>query len=152
MKYRDNVAAILRNPRGELLVCERVGVRHAWQFPQGGIDEGETPEQALVREIWEEVGVPASAYRIVERRGPYRYLYGKGKSKRGFHGKVQFYFLCDCLSADTPINVETEHPEFQDYQWIQPSQFELRWLPEMKRDVYAAVFADFFGVKIAPSA
>jgi putative (di)nucleoside polyphosphate hydrolase len=151
-KYRDNVAAILRNPRGEILVCERLGVRNAWQFPQGGIDEDESPEEALVREVWEEIGVPAQAYRIVERRGPYRYLYGKGKSKRGFHGKVQFYFLCDCVAKETPIDVEQEHPEFRDYRWIRPEQFEIQWLPEMKREVYTAVFADFFGVKIAPSA
>ena len=49
--YRENVAAILRNRRGEILVCERLDHAGAWQFPQGGIDAGETPEQALVREV-----------------------------------------------------------------------------------------------------
>jgi putative (di)nucleoside polyphosphate hydrolase len=146
--YRENVAAILRNPRGEILVCERLGVDGAWQFPQGGIDDGETPEQALVRELREEIGVKASDFSIVERRGPYRYLYGKGRSKRGFHGKEQFYFLCDFTGPDSRIDVDTEHPEFQAFRWILPAQFELRWLPEMKREVYAAVLADFFGVKM----
>lgn len=152
MKYRENVAAILRNQRGEILICERLGVRDAWQFPQGGIEEEETPEQALAREVWEEIGVRAEAYEIVERRGPYRYLYGKDRSKRGFHGKVQFYFLCDFRGADADIQVETEHPEFQAFRWIRPAQFDVRWLPEMKREVYGAVFTDFFGVKIGPSA
>ncbi len=146
-KYRENVAAILRNARGEILICERLGMRGAWQFPQGGIDDGETPEQALVREVWEEIGVKAKDFTIVERRGPYRYLYGKDRIKRGFHGKVQCYFLCDFTGSDERIKVETEHPEFQDFRWIRPAQFDLGWLPEMKQAVYAAVLADFFGVK-----
>lgn len=152
MIYRENVAAILRNARGEILVCERLGVPNAWQFPQGGIDGGETPEEALVREVWEEIGLDSGTFAIVERRGPYRYLYGKGRSKRGFHGKEQFYFLCDFTGSDTQIQVATEHPEFQAYRWIEPVRFDLLWLPEMKREVYGAVFADFFGVKIRPSA
>ena len=150
--YRENVAAILRNRRGEILICERLGVDGAWQFPQGGIDQGETAEQALVREVWEEIGVKAEDYAMVERRGPYRYLYDKGKIKRGHHGKVQFYFLCDFTGRDDAIDVAREHPEFQAFRWIRPTEFDVRWLPEMKREVYAAVFADFFGVKIQASA
>lgn len=150
--YRPNVAAILRNARGEILICERLGVDGAWQFPQGGIDGDETPEEALVREVWEEIGVKAEDFAIVERRGPYRYLFGGGRTKRGHHGKEQFYFLCDFTGREDRINVETEHPEFQAFRWIEPAQFEMRWLPEMKREVYAAVFADFFGVKIKETA
>ena len=146
--YRENVAAILRNRRGEILVCERLGVDGAWQFPQGGIDGDETPEEALVREVWEEIGVKAKDYAIVERRGPYRYLYGGGRIKRGHHGKVQYYFLCDFTGREDRIHVDTEHPEFQAFRWIAPATFEMRWLPEMKREVYGAVLADFFGVKI----
>lgn len=146
--YRANVAAILRNPRGEILVCERLGVSGAWQFPQGGVDDGETPEQALVREVWEEIGVQAEDFAIVERRGPYRYLYDDGRIKRGYHGKEQLYFLCDFTGSDTRINVATEHPEFQAFRWVRPEEFDLRWLPKMKQGVYAAVLADFFDVKI----
>jgi putative (di)nucleoside polyphosphate hydrolase len=146
--YRANVAAILRNQRGRILICERLGVRDAWQFPQGGIDDGETPEQALERELWEEVGVVAVDFAIVERRGPYRYLYGNGRIKRGFHGKEQLYFLCDYRGPDARINVDTKHPEFQAFRWIAPADFQIDWLPEMKREVYRTVFANFFGVKI----
>lgn len=148
MKYRSNVAAILRNAKGEILICERLGVPGAWQFPQGGIDEGETPEQALVRELWEEIGLVPEDFDIVERRGPYWYLFGEGRTKKGYHGKEQHYFLSNFTAPDSRINVATGHPEFQDYRWIRPEEFQMSWLPEMKRDVYRAVFEDFFQVKL----
>jgi putative (di)nucleoside polyphosphate hydrolase len=148
MKYRSNVAGILRNAAGQILVCERLGVSDAWQFPQGGIDPGETPEQALARELREEIGVLPAHFTIVERRGPYRYLYGNGRIKKGFNGKEQLYFLCDFTGDDAHIDVATEHPEFQAFRWIAPAEFRLSWLPEMKREVYRTVFEEFFGVRI----
>lgn len=148
MKYRENVAAILRNGAGRILVCERLGVPEAWQFPQGGVDEGETPEEGLTRELWEEIGVQAQDFKIVARRGPYRYDFGNGRMKKGFHGKEQLYFLCDFTGDDSRINVATEHPEFQAFRWIAPAEFRIEWLPEMKHAVYRAVLADFFNVKI----
>lgn len=147
MNYRANVAGILRNAAGQILICERLGVPGAWQFPQGGIDAGETAEQALIRELWEEIGVLAEHVAIAARSGPYRYLYGNGRIKKGYHGKEQLYFLCDFSGNDSHIDVETEHPEFQGFRWIAPDQFQLKWLPEMKREVYRAVFADLLGVK-----
>jgi putative (di)nucleoside polyphosphate hydrolase len=148
MKYRSNVAAILRNAAGKILICERLGVPGAWQFPQGGIDGTETPEEALIREVWEEVGVPAEQLHIVSRRGPFRYVYDNGRIKRGFHGKEQLYFLCDFTGADDDIDVNVKSPEFQAYRWIAPKDFRIEWLPEMKRDVYRTVFSEFFKVTI----
>ncbi len=145
--YHPNVAGILRNRDGKILICERAGIRGAWQFPQGGVDDGETVEQALVRELGEEISLSPGDFRIVEKRGGYRYLFTNGK-KRGHDGKDQTYFLCDFLADDSKINVETEHPEFQDWKWIEPRNFRREWLPAMKADVYAAVFRDFFGVDI----
>jgi len=147
MNYRANVAGILRNAAGQILVCERLGAPEAWQFPQGGIDAGETPEQALARELREEIGVRPDHFAIVSRHGPYRYLYGNGRIKKGYHGKEQLYFLCDFIGHDGHINVATAHPEFQAFRWIAPRAFDLAWLPAMKRDVYRAVFAEIFGVK-----
>lgn len=152
MKYRANVAAILRNSAGQILICERLGVPGAWQFPQGGIDAGETPEQALVRELWEEIGVQPADVRLVRRCGPYRYVFGNGRMKKGFHGKEQLYFLCDFSGTDAGIDVNTEHPEFQDFRWIRPADFQIAWLPVMKRKVYREVFAELFGIKLQPPA
>jgi len=147
MKYQPNVAAILRNPAGQILIAERATVAGAWQFPQGGIDPGEVAEQAIKRELWEEIGVLPQDYRVLEQRGPYFYLFPDGITKRGHQGKQQWYFLCDFHGPDSRINVATAHPEFRAWRWIDPRAFSLEWLPEMKREVYRQVFHDFFALK-----
>ena len=147
-EYRSNVAGILRNAQGQILVCERLQIEGAWQFPQGGVDEGETLKQALERELLEEIGVVPEDYRIVVARGPYRYVFGDGRKKRGYHGKEQHYFLCEFVGPDSHIDVAREHPEFRAWKWIAPSEFQLAWLPEMKVEVYRAVFRDFFEISL----
>jgi putative (di)nucleoside polyphosphate hydrolase len=148
VKYRLNVAAILRNSAGKILICERIDRAGAWQFPQGGVDDGETLEQALIRELREEISVAAAAYKILSSKGPYFYLFGNGKGVRGFQGKEQHYFLADFTGDPSAINVETEHPEFRAIRWVSPDEFKVGWLPKMKREVYRSVFKDFFAVKI----
>jgi putative (di)nucleoside polyphosphate hydrolase len=147
-RYRANVAAILRNATGRILICERLGLPGAWQFPQGGLHEGETLDEALRRELWEETGVLPESYSVVLRKGPYRYLFPEGRTKKGWHGQEQFYFLCDFKATDSHINVAAKDPEFQAFRWIDPAEFEIVWLPEMKREVYRAVFRDFFNIEI----
>ena len=148
VKYRLNVAAILRDGAGKILVGERVDRPGAWQFPQGGVDEGETLTQALARELREEISVDSSAYRIVNRKGPYFYLFGNGKVVKGFHGKEQHYFLADFTGNPGQIDVNTPHPEFRDIRWVDPAGFDIEWLPKMKREVYRAVFQDLFSIEI----
>jgi putative (di)nucleoside polyphosphate hydrolase len=148
LKYQPNVAAILRRPDGKIFVGERLTISNAWQFPQGGVDPGESHEQALLRELWEEIGVRPEDYRVVEKRGPYYYLFPAGIVKKGHQGKEQYYFLCDYHGSDAHISVEQEHPEFRAWRWIEPKEFQISWLPEMKREVYRIVFRDFFGLTI----
>jgi putative (di)nucleoside polyphosphate hydrolase len=147
--YRPNVAAIVRDVAGKILVCERADRAGAWQFPQGGVEDGETHEQALVRELFEEISLGADDVRVVLRKGPYRYLYPSGLKKRGFNGVEQIYFLVELTSLSSKINVATAHPEFRGVKWIVPEQFNPHWLPPMKLEVYRAVFRDFFGVDIS---
>jgi putative (di)nucleoside polyphosphate hydrolase len=148
LKLRLNVAAVLQNAAGEILICERCKPAGAWQFPQGGVDEGETLEQAVAREMREEISLEPGDYTILERRGPYRYLFGGGRMVQGHHGKIQHYFLARLDAHPARINVMTAHPEFRDTRWVRPPDFKLKWLPEMKHEVYRAVFMDFFGVRL----
>ena len=148
-KLRQNVAGILvQSDSGKILICERYKSAGAWQFPQGGVDEGENLQQALIRELNEEISLNAEDYTILDQKGPYQYMFGGGRMVKGHHGKIQHYFLARLDSPSSRINVKTAHPEFQDIRWIQPSEFKIKWLPEMKHEVYRAVFKDFFGVDL----
>ncbi|HWB58621.1 MAG TPA: NUDIX domain-containing protein, partial [Chthoniobacteraceae bacterium] len=134
--FRPNVAAILQRGDGRILICERIDVPGAWQFPQGGLEPDETHEQALEREMTEELSLARGDYEIVSRKGPYRYVLGEGRLKNGYHGQEQEYFLLRLLSPESRINVKTAHREFRDCKWIAPDDFDLGWLPAMKREVY----------------
>ncbi len=153
VRYRPNVAALIVNSVGNLLICERMTIPGAWQFPQGGVDSGESLEEALYREVREEVGLESRHYDVVERRDGYRYLYpeharGKKLRKHGSHGQEQTYFLCR-LRQDAPqVNVNQKQREFRAYRWILPVEFDLDWLPGFKRDVYREVMRDFFKIEL----
>ncbi len=145
VKYRPNVAGILRDRNGKILVAERLNYPGAWQFPQGGVDQGEDLREALYRELEEEIGVGRERYQVVEERGGYRYEFVNGRLKFGIYGgQEQTYFLCDYLGHHDEISIDTKHPEFQQVRWIRPEEFDFNWVPEFKRQVYAQVMADFF--------
>lgn len=153
VRYRPNVAALVVNPVGNLLICERWTIPGAWQFPQGGVDAGETLEEALYREVQEEVGLLAHHYEVIDRRDGYRYLYPehvrwKKVRKHGSHGQEQTYFLCQLKADAPPVNVNQKAREFRAYRWILPEEFDLDWLPAFKRDVYREVMRDFFKIEL----
>jgi len=147
--YRPNVAALLVNQEGRLLIAERLRHRNAWQFPQGGVDRGEAPQAALFRELAEEIGVAPELVEIVMQRGGYRYRFPRPMRRFGRNiGQEQTYYLCRFLGVDSDINLRTAHPEFRNYRWIAPHEFRLDWLPDFKKDVYRQVMLDFFGVEV----
>jgi putative (di)nucleoside polyphosphate hydrolase len=147
--YRPNVAAILQGGNGEILVAERLHTAGAWQFPQGGIDDGESETEALYREVEEELGIRKELIRIREKKEGYRYRFAGDRVKHGkYRGQQQVYFLCEFGGNDADICLDVEHPEFAQFRWIEPSAFELSWVPEFKLAVYNSVLHDFFGVQL----
>lgn len=153
VRYRPNVAALMVNEDGNLLICERTTIPGAWQFPQGGVDCGEDIEEALYREVREEIGLHRQHYDVLKRKDGYRYLYppdvrAKKLRKHGNHGQEQTYFLCKLRPEAPPIDVRQSPPEFSAYRWIEPEEFDLDWLPRFKHEVYREVMKDFFAITL----
>jgi putative (di)nucleoside polyphosphate hydrolase len=148
--FRPNVAGIVIDGEDRLLICERQDHPESWQFPQGGVDKGETLEEALVREMDEELGLEPGQFDVIKQRGGYRYQFPEGQRRfRRYVGQEQTYFLCRLLVPDTCFQLDKHKPEFVRWRWIRPEEFDLRWLPAFKRHVYRAVLRDFFGVELA---
>ena len=146
-RYRKNVAFILQRKDGCILICERSDRRDAWQFPQGGMNRGETEDEALAREVLEEISLPPNCYEILEKKGPYRYEFRGKYKKEGFDGQEQTYFLAKAIDPyESTIRVD-EH-EFRSFQWILPTEFKMEWVAPIKREVYARVFMDFFEIDL----
>ena len=143
------------NGEGRILICERMETPGAWQFPQGGVDAGESAEGAFSREVSEEIGLSPDDYVIEDSRGGYRYDYpphvmlGKPAHKARFVGQEQIYFLCRVGADSPPVNLMQEPREFSQARWILPSEFQLSWLPDFKKATYQAVLRDFFGVEVS---
>jgi putative (di)nucleoside polyphosphate hydrolase len=148
MIYRPAVAAILQDRSGRILICERSDTPGAWQFPQGGIESGETPAAALAREVFEEISLSRRSYSIAAVRGPYRYRFPAGITKKGFRGQAHHYFLLQLRGPKSLINPAAANGEFRQTRWIPPEEFELAWLPPMKRRAYRRVLRDFFGARL----
>lgn len=121
--YRPNVGIILCNPERKLLWARRCG-QDAWQFPQGGIRSDETPEEALYRELKEEVGLEADDVEIVGcTRGWLRYRLPKRfirrKSRPLCIGQKQRWFLLRLVSSESRVKLDlTDTPEFDDWRWV----------------------------------
>lgn len=138
--YRPNVGIILVNARNEVFWGKRIR-EHAWQFPQGGIKHGETPEQAMYRELFEEVGLLPEHVQILGRTREWlRYEVPRQWVKREFRstyrGQKQIWFLLRLVGRDCDVSLRaSNHPEFDAWRW---SSF---WVPldsviEFKREVY----------------
>ena len=139
--FRPNVGIVLSNDRGQVLWARRVGGRDAWQFPQGGIDEDETVEDALYRELFEEIGLAPETVQILARTsGWLRYRLPRKlrryNSSPGFKGQKQKWFLLRMLAEDNLVRVNsTSEPEFDGWRWVS-YWYPLGQVVDFKRDVY----------------
>ena len=149
LQFRRNVAAILEDAKGRIFIGQRSDRAGAWQFPQGGVDKGESDKKALYREVKEEIGVSSRLYQIKKKRRGYRYVFPDGRLKNGkYSGQEQVYYHCSFRGRDKDIKLDGDDEEFNKYLWIAPKDFKLDWVPDFKKEVYRSVFRDFFNVKL----
>ena len=139
--FRPNVGIMLANNRGQLLWARRVGGRDAWQFPQGGIKKGESPREALYRELREEVGLEPEAVEVLgTTRGWLRYRlperFVRKDQKPVCIGQKQKWFLLRLLEEDSAVRLDmADKPEFDHWQWVS-YWYPLGQVIPFKREVY----------------
>jgi putative (di)nucleoside polyphosphate hydrolase len=138
--YRPNVGIILCNSKNEVFWGKRIR-EHSWQFPQGGIKRGESPEQAMYRELFEEVGLLPEHVKILGRtKGWLRYEVPSQWIRRewrgSYRGQKQIWYLLRLVGRDSDVSLRAStHPEFDAWRWHD------YWIPiasviEFKQDVY----------------
>jgi putative (di)nucleoside polyphosphate hydrolase len=148
LPYRPCVGLMLLNAVGEVFVGQRLDRDYdAWQMPQGGVDPGEDPRDAALRELEEETGITRDLVRIeAQSTGwlPYELPHHlvpklwKGK----YRGQEQMWFLLRFGGTDDQVNIQTAEPEFRAWRWLAPAQM-LDGIVPFKRDVYAHVVKEF---------
>ena len=146
-KYRRSVGVMLLNRQGEVFVGRRIDMPTlpAWQMPQGGIDRGETPAKAALRELKEEIGTDRAEI-LDESRAWLKYELPAELACKVFGGRYcgqkQKWFAMRFIGEDSDIDLDTAHPEFDRWQWVAPYR-----LPELivpfKRQLYLDILAEF---------
>jgi putative (di)nucleoside polyphosphate hydrolase len=144
--YRAGVGVMLLDRQTRVFVGRRIDTRgENWQMPQGGIDKGETPRQAAMRELKEEVGTDRAEI-IGETREWLRYDVPSeiaGRLWRGrYRGQMQKWFAMRFAGNDGDIDVRTAHPEFDAWRWVEPAELP-RLIVPFKRQLYVDVLAEF---------
>ena len=144
--YRRNVGLMLLNDQGLVWVGRRTDTElDAWQMPQGGIDQGEEPAEAALRELEEEIGT-AKAEILFQSDGWVTYdLPSELRAKvwgGKWRGQAQRWFALRFTGTDDDIDIATEHPEFGAWRWAPRADLPDLIVP-FKRPVYEAVLAEF---------
>ena len=146
--YRPGVGIMLLNDAGRVFVGRRINVPAglaAWQMPQGGIDDGETPRQAALRELKEEAGTDEAEI-LAESRVWHHYDLPPEIARRmwkgRFRGQRQKWFAMRFTGRDGDIDLATHHPEFDAWEWVEPERLPVLIVP-FKRQIYEAVLSEF---------
>ncbi len=154
--YRPNVGIVICNKAGQVLWAKRFG-QNSWQFPQGGINEGENIETAMYRELYEEVGLTKKDVRLLwaskywlKYKLPKRLVRSDG-SQPVCIGQKQRWFLLQLISNEDTIDLKaTKSPEFDGWRWVS-FWYPVRQVVSFKRDVYRKVMKEFAGVLLNES-
>ena len=121
--FRPNVGIILSNPEGKVFWARRYG-QNAWQFPQGGIHNDETPDQAMYRELFEETGLSPEHVEMVGKTNKWlRYRLPRWMIRKNTHpvciGQKQIWFVLKLVGSETDVNLSTmDRPEFDNWAWV----------------------------------
>jgi putative (di)nucleoside polyphosphate hydrolase len=149
LPYRPCAGVMLLNREGRVFVGQRLdSVLEAWQMPQGGIDPGEAPLDAAIRELGEEAGIAPDKFELVAEAGE-ELTYDLpddliGKVWKGrWRGQRQRWFLFRFLGEDADINIATAEPEFRAWRWVEPTELPHIIVP-FKRALYARLL-ELFG-------
>jgi putative (di)nucleoside polyphosphate hydrolase len=146
LPYRIGVGAMLMNPHQKVFVAKRIDmVSEAWQMPQGGIDAGETPEAAVMRELKEETGTDKATI-LAQSKGWLSYDLPEELVPKiwggNYRGQKQKWFLMRFTGTDADINIHTPLPEFSEWKWV-----EMKRLPDVivpfKRQLYLDIVREF---------
>ena len=146
LPYRMGVGMMLINDKHHVLIAQRLKTRgNSWQMPQGGIDGNETPEQAAMRELEEEIGTNNVTI-LAKSKRQYSYdlppaLLGRFWNGR-YRGQKQTWFLMKFDGEDSDIDINTPHPEFARWRWSELSGLSKLIVP-FKRHVYQGVLEEF---------
>jgi putative (di)nucleoside polyphosphate hydrolase len=148
LPYRPCVGVVLTNAAGAIFAGQRIeGPAEAWQMPQGGVDPGEDPRDAALRELGEETGVRPEAVEVIAAT-PDWIAYDLPVAlvpklwKGRYRGQTQLWYLMRFLGSDADIDIATKHPEFRAWAWMGRDELLDRIVP-FKRATYEAVFAAF---------
>jgi putative (di)nucleoside polyphosphate hydrolase len=145
--YRSGVGIILVNANRQVFLGKRIGM-DAWQFPQGGVRQDETPQETMYRELQEEIGLPSEAVKIVAESKewlhyelPKRLI--RRRTKPVCIGQKQKWFLLRLTNAEAKIDLlATDDPEFDSWAWVS-YWYPLRQIISFKRKVYEKVMQEF---------
>lgn len=153
--YRPGVGIMLLSRDGLALIGHRIRMPPGmakWQMPQGGIDANETPSQAALRELSEEIGTGQADF-LAESRSWFRHdvpdAIAQGIMSGRYRGNRQKWFAMRFTGTDADINLATEHPEFDAWRWVTPEQLPQLVAPFMRR-LYLDVVAEFSVLWSAP--